>query len=146
LPDTENILQKKVAPTPALREVYILPADPEPAWVLTQTEYGILLQGEPVPAEDNIRWGAFGAFATAVGTLIGLYFTIRPAEIMKKGEVWPIAAYFGLISFSVVMLVLFIMAALRLRQLRPKPDSPYARVKSRIEAHYKRTAAGARQP
>src|SRR6202007_2961832 len=99
-PDNENKPpEKKVVIGPPLREVYVLPADPEPAWTLTQTEYGILIQGEPVPAEDSIRWGAFGAYTTGLGTLMGPYYTISPTEIVKKGA-GPTLAYFGLITYT----------------------------------------------
>jgi hypothetical protein len=136
-------LAKKVAQAPLLREVYTNPAEPEPAWMLTQTEYRILLEGEPLPAEDSIRWGSFGAFIAGAGTLLALYFTsITPAllvvDLAKTKAAAPLVLYCALIVFTVSSFFLFGMAWLRIRRFKPRQGSPYFFLKDRIEAHYRK--------
>jgi hypothetical protein len=136
-------LIKKVAQGPPLREVYTLPADPEPAFTLTQTEYRILLEGEPLPAEDSIRWASFGAFIAGAGMLVALYYTsITPAELVanlaKTKATAPLVLYCALVVFTVISFGLFCMAWLRIRRSQPKQGSPYGFLKDRIEAHYRK--------
>jgi hypothetical protein len=104
-----------------IRTVTVTPtSEPELAYALNDLEFNVLLRGEQASGDQDLRAAACGVFATAFAGLIGIYFTVPMADIIKRGTT-AIMLFYGLCALLLVSLVIIILTTIRLRVIRRDP-------------------------